>query len=317
MATTGTTSSAAGYRSMGILNSPVFAKSLTTRLYCGTVMGNIASQDIVPAEIKKCGDTVVFRHEPKPEIFSYVKNQDLEVSELNTDAVIMHVNRMKYYNVKVDDVDLERICDLRTYIDAFIKNAGMELEQAIDKEGLAHIPMNANCYNKGPNAGKISRAYNLGQTGAPVQLTANSIMQTLSYVTGALSEQCGDMTDSFIVLPFQARTLFFNNPLLTSAFVSGMDKSIVFGGKIPSSLFGINIMFSKHLLQHQEPGGVTAYSIPFGHKRGTAFVTQATKAEYIDKDTRAFAKYYRGRNFYDFKVIDDRYVGNLYATVTI
>ena len=313
----GTMPSASGYRSLGVLNSPVFAKSLVTRFYCEAVSGNITDQSIVPTELKQSGDTVIFRRDPKPEIFDYVKNQDLSVSELNTDPITMVVKRAKYWNLKLDQVDLKQITNIREFVDKFQANAVQEMAQRVDKEVLAHIPAEADCFNKGANAGKNSRGYNLGFAGAAVALNTNTLMQVMSYVMGTLAEQCASGAgETYIVLPQQAKTLFFNNPILTSALLSGNSKSIVLGGTVPASIMGINIYFSPNVLTHTEGSGV-AYSIPFGHKTATGFVTQLMKQQEIKDDPRSFSEYWRALSLYDFKVIRPELVGNLYATITI
>jgi hypothetical protein len=311
----GTTPAASGYRVLGVLNSPIFSKTLIHRFYCSTVSGNITDQSFIPKELYQCGDTVIWRRDPKPEIFDYVKNQDLDVSELNSQPVEMHVNRAKYWNLKLDEVDLKQVCNIKEWVGRFQENAVTELGLQIDQEILCHIPASADCFNKGANAGKRTRSYNLGYMGAPVNFNANSIMTLLSRATGTLMEQCAS-GEAYIVLPLEAKAIFMNNPLLQSVCMTGLNNSIVLNGSIPKSLMGINVFFSANLCRHREGTGI-AYSIPFGYKTATAMITQLTKREHITQDPRSFSEYWRGLQLYDFKVIRPELVGSMYATFTV
>jgi hypothetical protein len=311
----GTTPAASGYRVLGVLNSPIFAKSLVNRFYCTTVTGNITDQSFIPKELYQCGDTVIWRRDPKPEIFDYVQNQDLDVSELNTDPIEMHVNRAKYWNLKLDDVTLKQVCGIREYLTRFQANATEELAHQIDKEILCHIPAEADGCNKGSNAGKRTRAYNLGYPTAPLRFDSVSIITFLSRAMGVLQEQCAS-GDPYIILPQEAKTILMNNPILQNACMSGLQQSIVLGGSLPKNIMGMHIYFSTNLCRHKE-GADIAYSIPFGYKSATAFITQLSKQEHISQDPRSFSQYWRGLQLYDFKVIRPELVGAMYGVFTV
>ena len=87
--------SAAGHRAYSALKNPIWAKGLVRRFYAGSITGNITDTNIVPKEIKSFGDEVVWRRDPEPELFDYIKNQDLEVSTLSTEPIIMNIKRAK------------------------------------------------------------------------------------------------------------------------------------------------------------------------------------------------------------------------------
>lgn len=314
----GTLSAASGYRSYNALKTPIFARALISRFYCESIAGNITSRDVVPSELRQCGDQVIFRKAPVAELFDYTKNQDLEVSSLNTEPVIMTVNRAKYWNLKLDQVDEKQICNIQEWIREFNKSASQQLAQEIDREILTQLPLQADCFNKGRRAGKKSGAFDLGALGAPVTITQDNIVTYLTFLSAVLDEQCVPQSGRFVVFPVSAKAVFYNNPTLANACASGMGKSIVLGGTIPD-IMGFQIYFANNMPIYTDAaaGNAQTYTVVAGFKQATGFVTQLSKSEVIDKDPRSFSKYWRGLQVYDFMVMRPEMLAVLYATFQV
>jgi len=130
-----------GYQVYNALNTPIYAKAFLARFYADSIAGSITSQDIIPAELKQCGDQVTFRVAPVGEIFDYINNQDLEVSTLNTELKTMVVKRGKYWNLKLSYVDEKRTCNIKEYVNEFMENSTLLLRQHIDREILTEVPL--------------------------------------------------------------------------------------------------------------------------------------------------------------------------------
>lgn len=314
----GSLTAASGYRAYNALKTPLFAKALVTRFYCESIAGNITSQDVVPTEIRECGDQVTFRRAPVAEVFDYVKNQDLEVSSLNSEPIIMTIGRAKYWNLKLDKIDEKQTCNIKEWVRAFIESASQILAQQIDREVLTTLPVKADPFNKGRKAGIKSGAFDLGAMGAPVSLTQNNIITYLTMLSAVLDEQCVPASGRFVVFPVSAKALFYNNPTLASANISGQKTSIVLGGTIPD-LMGFQIYFANNMPIYRDEAAANkqAYTIIAGFKQATGFVTQLSEQEVIDKDPRSFSKYWRGLQLYDFMVIKPEMLAVLYATLSI
>lgn len=308
---------ASGYRLYSALQSPIFAKSLISRYYPSTVSGQITCQDIVPSEIKNQGDTVVFRRAPVAEIFDYQKNQDLEVSQLNTRPDIMTIDRAKYYNLKLDEIDEKQIGDIRTWVSEFRDSAVNLMAQQIDYELFTELPHQVDCHNKGPRAGARTGIWDLGTQGAPVTLNATNIHEVLGRLATVLTETNAPMKDRWIILPTAAQALFWMNPILANACASGNGKSIILSdGEMFPNILGFNIIFSNILPIYTDPvTGQQTYVILAGLGCATGFVMQLNKQEIIDKDPRSFSKYWRGLNLYGFKVLRPENLAALYATL--
>lgn len=309
---------ASGYRAYSVLKQPIFAKTLITRFYAESISGNITSTDIIPTELRQCGDQVVFRRDPVAEIFTYHKNQDLEVSTLNTEPIVMVVNRSNYWNLKLDRVDEKQICGIQEWVKKYVNNVSQLNALKIDNEVFREMPLEASCHNKGTKAGMRTGAYNLGAITTPVTITPTNIFTYLTYLSAVLNEANIPQTGRFAVFPEVARSVFMQSNLLNNTCASGLNKAIVLGGMFPD-IMGFTIYFSTTMPIYIDPSqpGLQCYLVVAGLKEATGFVTQLSESEVIDKDPRSFSKYWRGLMVYDFKVLRPEALAVLYATFTV
>lgn len=309
--------SASGYPNYAAaLVHPVFAAGFVESFYPKSLSGHISTNSIKGVNLSALGDEVIFRTEPRAQIFPYQKDQDLEISHLETSVFSMVINRAMYYNLKLDKADEKLIPNINMFIKAFLDDAQRKLAQQVDFEMLTEIPMQAAACNKGRNAGVRSGAYDLGASGAPVGLTAENIHVYLQYMRATLQEQNVDPSGMYVVLPIEAMSLFYANPILANAAASGQSKSVIFMEKIPNVL-GMDIMFSNNMPQYRDPStGKTAYLIIAGKKNATGFITKLTETEIVT-DSRSFGKMWRGLSIYDFKVLVPEAISVLYATINL
>jgi len=309
--------SSIGYQVYSMLNQPFFADKMMTRTYADTIAGAITSQDIVPTELKNCGNQVIFRRKPEGEIFDYVKNQNLSYSELSTDTITMVVKRAKYWNLKLDEIDISETCDIKKWVQWFLDDCAEKLRQKIDQEILNYIPRKADAFNKGLRAGKLSGAYNLGGFGAPVTITAENLIEHLTNLSAVLNEQMVPRQGRFIVLPPSAETLFYRNQLLNNAAASGLSKAGVLTQNVPE-IMGFKVYFTPNMPMMFDPvAKKNTYMIVAGLKTATGFVTKLTKQKHIDSAETSFAEYWRGLQIYDFEVLQREQLAVLYASVSL
>lgn len=309
--------SASGYRTYNVLKTPIVSQSLITRFYATSVSGNITSKDIIPSELRQCGDQVVFRRAPIAEVFDYQKNQDLEVSTLNTEPIVMAVNRAKYWNFKLERVDEKQICDIQKWVKEFVANTSEIMALEIDQMVFDELPTEASCFNKGKTAGARTGSYNLGALGAPISLNGDNIIKYLTYLSAVLDEANVPTRGRFVVFPSVAKTVFMSSEL-RNACATGMSQSVIFGGAVPDIL-GFTIYFSNNMpiYADQAQPGLQTYLVIAGLKDATGFITQLSESEIVDKDTRSFSKYWRGLTVFDFKVLRPEALAVLYASFTV
>lgn len=307
---------ASGYRVYAALKNPILAKAFIARYYPTTVTGRITSQSIIPAEIRQHGDQVIFRDPPQAEIFKYQKNQDLEVSQLNTGSMVMVIDRAYYFNLKLDKVDEKQIPDVRQWVNEFIQDAQQKLAEVTDFELQTELPHQVDCHNKGPNAGRRTGAFNLGTIGAPVAVTKDNIPDFLGRLKAVIGEQNVNTNGMYVVLPQAAMVLFWANPILANACASGNSKSIILtNGETIPGILGFDIIFSNTTPVYTDPTTQQmTFTVLAGHKDATGFVAQLNDQEVIDKDPRSFSKYWRGLTLYGFKLLKPKEVAVAYVT---
>lgn len=310
-----------GYPNYGNLIYPWFARDFITRFYPNTIAGLITQRDIVPTEITDTGNRVVFRRTPVAKVREYRKNEDLRADRLNTVTSEMFINRAKYFNVKLDEVDLTQIQDVQRWIDAYQYDAQERIGMDIDVELFLRMLSEAHPANKGTCAGARTGNYNLGTGGAPVTLTAANILVKLNEANVVLSEANVPQEDRFIVLPTETQSLFTSNQILAQAYASGYDRSLqLMGGQaLGSPIAGFADVYFSNLIPRMWDETAQQFCVPilFGRKDATGFVAQLSKNQIIDQDPRAFATYWRGLFIYGMKVLRPEAVGAMYAYVDL
>lgn len=318
---TGGLPSAAGYQNYSNLLDPFFVQDLLTRYYARTLGGRICAQDIIPQQLRNMGETVVFRRTPRAKIHRYTKNQILEQDGLNTTTIAMQVNRGVYYNLDIDDVDQHQIADIDTWVDGFKYDAVERVAMMVDVELMDTIAMQAHPLNRGTCAGAVSRGYNMGALGKPVDLgDEGKILNTLNEAAAVMSEANVDFADRYIVLPVAAQPVLARTNVLMNALNSGLPRSMQLVGmdafNAPLAGFS-NVYFSNLLPRRWDPVAQKhTYACIFGRKDATGFITQISKNEFIPVKESRFGSSWRALYVYGMKVLRPEAVGVLYASFT-
>jgi len=290
-------------------NIPViFAGKTLEKFYEASVVANIATTDYV-GEVQNQGDTVWIRTVPSITVRDYKKGQKLELEYPESPYVEFTVNRAKYYNFALDDIDLKQF-DLNM-IDKYALDASEQLKIIQDQEVFANIYVDVDENNQGPNAGAKTHRFNLGTTGSPVTLSKTNILDYIVDMGVVLDEQDRPRSNRYLILPPHIAGMIKKSEL-KDASITGDNKSILRSGLI-GSIDNFNIYIS-NLLPVVDDGGKKCTYIYFGHKSALVFVMQLVKEEaYRPQDT--FAEAMKGLAVYDFKVIQPASLGVLYCEI--
>ena len=303
---------AAGYpQYSGNLINPLFSMELVALFYCATVYSEISTTDY-NGDLNRYGDQITFFREPEIVVHSYEKGGNLISTPISSEAVTMTIDRAKYFNVPIDDIDRKQIQTWGALENAILRRGAYNLATQIDTELLAEMFADASPDNAGTTAGVKSHSYNLGVTGNPVPITSANVIQTLSYAEAVLEEQCaiGGQTP-FIVFPKVAKPAFLNSDL-KNWFITHNDTTIL-NGRVPNQVMGFNVYFSNFVPQVFDVGAnALCYDIPFGVPNATAFALQLQESKVID-NPNSFGQFYRALNVYGFKVLQNKGIGALYA----
>lgn len=315
-----TVPSASGYPNYSRLSNPIFARSLVRRFQHEGVSSRFTTDNVEGQSLKDMGAEVLLRREPEAEIFDYQKNQTLSHSNLNTDVLRLIINRAKYWNLKLNDLDRATIPDVNRWVEAFKRNAAAKLDNHITREVLVQVPYEASPFNKGRCAGINTGAYDLGSMGNPVTLTPGNFGTYMAFLDAVLTEQDVPKGDRFIVLPPMAKTLFFHKDSpFYGANVSGLSKtSLLLTGEFWNNQLDFDFIFSNDMEMRIDPvTGDKTWVILAGRKDAVAMTTALNKTQIIENDAKSFDTYWRGLQVYGFKTIRPESLAVLYATFSV
>jgi hypothetical protein len=291
--------SAAGYPNYtGSLISPIMSDMFVGRFYCESVFGQITTPAPFNA-LANYGNHIIFRREPLVTLHDYAKNQILESETISTDYLTLTIDRAKYFNVKIDEVDKHQIGDWDGYVDSIMKNATATAKKRIDGELLCSMYADVACKNRGRNAGCASGSYDLGAPGAPVIVTKDTFDDYFISLTCTLNEACIPMEDRWIVIPSAMVRIALQTPWMNCCFDNN-NQTAHANGMLPGKIHGFTVYVSDSVSRVYDPTvGTWCYNIVAGWKSALAFTIQLEKTRVAQSD-RAFATFYQGLMVYGF-----------------
>jgi len=301
-----TGSSSNGFAATGFIPQ-IWSGKLVEKFYASTVLAAISNTDY-EGEIKNQGDTVKIRTKPTITINDYRADGLLSLERPQGNVVELNIDKGKYFNTILDDV-MEVQSDLNA-LSMWSDDAAEQMKITIDTNVLAGILDQANTYNKGATAGKISGDIDLGVTTTPLALVSDNpgagetdVLDTILRLGQCLDEQNIPETGRWIVIPTWMATLIKKSEL-RQAYLSGDSVSILRNGRL--GMVDRFTLYVSNLLPTGVAGGLAAgeTAIYAGHAHGLTFASQVSKVETL-RSEMTFGTILRGLQVYGYKVVDD------------
>jgi len=293
----------------------IWSGKLVEKFYAATVLSAISNTDY-EGEIKNQGDKVFIRTKPTITINDYRADGDLSVQRPEGSYVELDINQAKYFNLILDDV-MEVQSDLNV-LSIWADDASEQFKITVDTAVLLGMLGTAVAANRGTAAGAISGSINLGVTGTPLAVVANSpsvgqvdILDVLLRLGQTLDEQNIPETGRWVVLPTWAATLIKRSEL-RQAYLSGDAVSMLRNGRM--GMVDRFTLYSSNLLPSGTNVGASGeYVIYAGHAHGLTFASQFTKLETI-RSERTFGTLLRGLQVYGYKTVDGKALAQAIVT---
>lgn len=295
----------------GVFIPQIWSGKLQVKFYQSTVLSAITNNDW-EGEIKDQGDKVEIRTIPSITISNYQKGQTLS-SQVPTGGVVeLLIDKGKYFQVVVDDVD-DVQSDLKL-MDIFTNDAAQQMKIAIDSEVLAGVKNTAAATNQGATAGVLSENINLGDGNATggltgAKLTKDNVIEKIVAMGQVLDEQNVPEVGRWMVIPAWLAALIKTSDL-KDASISGDSQSPLRNGRL--GMVDRFTLYVSNLLPTATGAAREAGDAGAGTVKGTyvyagtndaiTFASQVTKVESLRSQT-TFGNLVRGLNVYGYKVI--------------
>jgi hypothetical protein len=285
------------------------------QLYAASTLVKYYAKSVVPAitntkyegEIKDQGDKVIIRTRPNITIRDYKKGQKLEKETPQSEPVTLSIDKAKYYDFVVDDVD-DKQADI-VLGSEFTDDGSEQMRIAVDTDVLGAIYADADTYNQGATAGRISQSFNLGASGAPVVVTKQNVVEILTIIGCVMDEYNVPEEGRNIVLPAWFRYLVMNSDL-KNASITGDGTSIVRNGRVGQ--VDRLTLFMSNLLSVGTDGVNRVTHIIASQQDAITYAAQLVKNETL-RASDTFGREYRGLQVYGYKAVKPQGLVHLYA----
>lgn len=290
----------------GIYTPEVWSGKVLVKFYLSTVFGAICNTEY-EGDITKMGDTVHISTVPDMVIKDYTIGQKLVRDKPVPGKVDLYIDKGKYYSFTVNRVE-EKQSAIK-YVDKWTDDAGMQMKIAIDAAILAAVYADANAYNKGNSAGKVSGSLAFGASGAFVTVDKTNILDYIVDMGTALDEQNVPETQRWLVLPAIFCGMIKKSDL-KDASLSGDGTSIMRNGRL--GIVDRFTIYSSNQVAKTTDGTTTVHNCIFGHPSAITFASQLTETRVIPNPDD-FGDIMEGLQVYGYETIKPEALGHFYA----
>lgn len=259
-------------------------------------------------EIKNQGDVLKIRKVPDITIRKYYKTQNLVHQYPDEPLVDFPIDQANYFDFIVDDIDVYQ-SDVKV-MSVFAEDAGKKMKEYIEEEQFGLVYADADTYNAGASAGRISQNINLGATAAPRAITKADIVDLIVDCRTVLRENKVTSGRMYMVMPEWMAGMILKSEVADSSMM-GDGKSRLLNGRL--GILAEFEIFSSNLLTSVSDSGYTCFHALAGQEKAITFASQLTKMQHIDKPESGFHQIVRGLNVYGCKVLKGEAICDVYV----
>lgn len=301
----------------GLDRSPLarvgYAKKFVYRYFYTGLVPDITYSDY-DTELTKCNQIVQFTKQPVVRWKSYQRNQDLVPTEVDLDAFTFELCEADYVAIKIDSTDERYLCDRFNEWESSVMTAvQQDKEVRLSKYVLSRLPYEVAPINAGLTAGADSAAISLGTAGAPLAISASTIVNLITKLQLVLVESRA-WEEGKMVLTVSPRVYntLINSPL-SSALTMGscVNCSSLITGKAPGKVAGFDVYQTVY-----QPGVMTLDVILAGRRDATMFAEDIIESR-IAQSTKGFWKEYQMLMVYGEKTVQPTGWAVAYVNVTL
>ena len=304
------------YSGTGLM-MPVLSSHMLVNFYERTIFGEI-SETSYTGELSRGGDTIYFRKEPQFLVRDGAGlGATIRHDHAQFDTVAYTIGRSMYYSLGVDPLQNRLVSDWKALESQLITSGSRQMAEYVDRTILNEMYLYADANNIGTRAGRITKSYNLGKPGTPLNLTSANILETLTRIKGVMAEQNIDISneDMYLIVPPSIDVMLMNSEL-KAAYFSGMGTTTYLNGKVPNKLANLTMFTSNRTpLVYDAVAAKWCYILMFGVKKATAFASIIDFMRTTDNDPHTWMYFIQHRQAWDFFVLYPNLIGYIYASV--
>jgi len=283
---------------------PIQSDRMLERFYTESIFARITSRDALN-EITGPGVTAYFLREPRLTLRPFVKDGLMVYDTFEADTESFTLGTAKYFGIKIADHDKMAMKNWPRYLSIMTESTARSFKLQLDCEILAQIIADADCHNRGSQAGVVTHSYDLGTPGDPLLVTTENVGDFLADLEAVLDEQSLPTAGRFVVLPPKVKNVLLKSDFKQACFLTcNSGTSPMVEGEPPMRLFGFDLIFSNCVPSVMDATTNTrAYYVIAGLPMATAFASWADMtSEMRDKDN-PFETYISTVMSYGFAVL--------------
>ena len=290
----------------------VYSLRYQTKFYHKSPIALMTNSDF-SADVNKPGDKVIIPVIPTTTIKSYTVGGTMEPENPQASPIEFPMNQASYFYIMLDKITKHQMVNGKEFIDKCTQDAGEQTNIYISNLFLADIVNNAHSQNQG-NAAGSSGDIKLGTTGTFPTITAANVLKYIIACQVVGDQQQWPDEGRWITLPsLVAGCIQLSD--LKDANLTGDAITPLRHGKV-GRIGKMTVILSDQVASVTDTGS-TVYKIPFGHSSAIGFGSKVIESVYFDKFEKQAGEGIRVLNLFDWKVVNDKGLGVLYAAADL
>jgi hypothetical protein len=302
----------------------LFREQFEDEFYNITDISQLATNQTLEP-LRRCGQTIEWRTQPHGVIRDYYINMRLENDFPEWSKNEVTIGHAKYYNMKIDDVDMQMMCDSRDIFNEVMADLMRQKADILTAATIREMILGAHPKNRGNCAGHKKKKYCLGECDDPLRIDCDRIAKFNQHAHGVLTsasvvaQRRGQTsnnpgTDPFMLVPDCYWEVWQESQ--AKGCCPAVERSALEDGSIRLDLGNFDMWTSSMLdeFAHELPTGEIVYPIIFGRKDATGAVVTLDKSREVNDHPDYFASFMQGLFVYGQSVITRQGLGLAWVT---
>ena len=300
-----------------------FSDAFKDEFYCTTDIAQLTTNSTLEP-LKRCGQTIQWRTKPHGVLHDYFINQRLKHDFPEWGKEECTIGHAKYYNMKIDHVDMARMCEDRSVFNEMMSDLMRQKQDVMTMACIREFILGASPVNRGQCAGAKKKKYCLGECDEPLFIDCFKIAKMNRVAWAVLASQCvvaqrrgqksnDPGSDPFMLVPPCYWEVWEESQ--GKGCCPATETSALEDGSSKTSLGGFDMWESSMLEEfcHTLATGEIVYPIVFGRKDATGAVVTLDKTREVRDHPDYFADFMQGLFVYGQCVINRVSLGVIWA----